>query len=90
MPTTIHLPAPLIQRLDRIAERKGISRNRLLVEACQALVAADGGEWPASQFDRSRHSATDLMELRAGVEEIDTAIASQRRSRKTSPFDEPR
>ena len=40
MPTTIHIPAPLLERVDTRAKALGISRNRLIQEALEEKVGA--------------------------------------------------
>jgi predicted transcriptional regulator len=40
VPTTIHIPAPLLERVDTRARALGISRNRLIQEALEEKVGA--------------------------------------------------
>jgi hypothetical protein len=40
VPTTIHIPAPLLERVDTRAKALGISRNRLIQEALEEKVGA--------------------------------------------------
>jgi predicted transcriptional regulator len=40
MPTTIHIPDPLLERVDTRAKTLGISRNRLILEALEEKVGA--------------------------------------------------
>lgn len=84
--TTIHLPAELLRALDAVARRRKASRNRLVVEACQRLVAEDLGEWPAAFFDMTHLSARDRKELQAAGSEMEEAILKARRSRRKPPF----
>jgi predicted transcriptional regulator len=35
MPTTVHIPAPLLRRIDSRAKSLGVSRNRLIVQAIE-------------------------------------------------------
>jgi predicted transcriptional regulator len=44
MPTTIHIPDPLLERVDTRAKALGISRNRLILEALEEKVGARD-EW---------------------------------------------
>ena len=39
MPTTVHIPNPLLQSVDRRARARGISRNRLVVRALEQAVS---------------------------------------------------
>ncbi|MGH7437226.1 MAG: ribbon-helix-helix protein, CopG family [Polyangiaceae bacterium] len=45
MPTTVHIPAELLRRVDRRAKALGSSRNRWIVEAIDASLGSRG-EWP--------------------------------------------
>ena len=83
---SVYLPEHVKQGLDRAAERSGKSRNRLIVEACEALVRGSGGAWPQGFFDERRLSARDRSELRKGAEEIDRIVRTSRRNRKSAPF----
>jgi hypothetical protein len=40
VPTTIHIPDPLLERVDTRAKTLGISRNRLIIEALEEKVGA--------------------------------------------------
>ena len=40
VPTTIHIPDPLLERVDTRAKTLGISRNRLIVEALEEKLGA--------------------------------------------------
>lgn len=51
MPTSVHLPKPLLERLDRRARQLAVSRNRLIVRAVENELARDR-EWSAGFFDR--------------------------------------
>lgn len=84
--TTVHLPSHLLRALDAVARRRKASRNRLVVEACQRLVAEDLGEWPAGFFDMTHLSARDRKELQAAGREMEEAILKTRRSRRRPPF----
>jgi len=43
--TTIHFPPDLLERIDAVARRRGISRNKFVIQACENAVAHDAGEW---------------------------------------------
>ena len=72
--TSVHLPEVLLRRLDRLAARIGLSRNRLIIRACEALVEEDLGEWPDGFFADDRLSAEELEEMRCGVDQMVEAI----------------
>ena len=75
--TTVHFPQDLLDHLDQIARRRGISRNRYVVESCRAATAQDDGEWPAGFFDLD--PGDSVAELQEAVDEMEGAI------RATSP-----
>jgi hypothetical protein len=79
--TTVHIPDPLLSKMDQIVKEKGISRNRFIVEACEQAVVNNAGEWPEDFFEPDL-SGDDLRLLREGVAEMKEAIISMRKSRK--------
>lgn len=83
--TSVHLPGNLLQQLDELASRRGVSRNRLIVESCHELVRQSQG-WPEGFFDPQRYDPEDLELLRSGQEDFDVAISESRRSRRRAPF----
>lgn len=48
MPTSVHIPKPLLAAVDRKARSLKISRNRLIVRALEREVAER--DWPAGFF----------------------------------------
>ena len=48
--TTVHFPPPLLGQIDAVAQRRGVSRNRFVMRACQDAIAKDAGEWPEHFF----------------------------------------
>ena len=78
--TTVHIPDPLLSKMDQIVREKGISRNRFIVQACEQAVVNDAGEWPENFFE-SDLSSGDLRLLREGVAEMEEAIIRMRKSR---------
>ena len=84
--TSAHIPSELLARLDDIAARRGTSRNRLIVEACELLAEEDRGEWPAGFFSNEDLGHEDLEVLRAGAKEMTQHIQTARRSRAAAPF----
>ncbi len=86
--SSVHLPRGLVERLDALASRRGVSRNRVIVEACLRAVDGDAGDWPPGFFDHSsRYSKEELSELRAADIELVRTIESTRRSREAGVFD---
>jgi len=80
MPTSIHLPKPLLAAVDRRARALRVSRNRWIVRALQRELG-NGGEWSPGFFDRL--AETDA-ETTAAVDDLLAAIRA-RRTRKTPP-----
>ena len=64
--TTVHIPDPLLSKMDQIVKEKGISRNRFIVQACEQAVVSDAGEWPENFFEPDPRG-DDLRLLREGV-----------------------
>jgi predicted transcriptional regulator len=72
MPTTVHIPDPLLKSVDRRARALGISRNRLVVRALEQAVSAPEG-WPPEFLQQlrtvDRATSTAVDELLASVTE---------------------
>ncbi len=84
--TSVHLPQDLVATLDALAARRRVSRNRLILEACERLVQQDAGEWPEGFFANDDLSAADLRELRAAGRTLEAVARRMRRNRRRSPF----
>jgi hypothetical protein len=78
MPTSVHIPKPLLEAADRRAHALQISRNRLIVRALERELAPGAG-WSAGFFERL--SATDDTTT-SSVDEMLAAIRSARRSKE--------
>ena len=83
MPTTIHLPADLLQRVDRRANALGFSRNRYIRRALEGAVESEAG-WSTAFMTMLAEAAGDGR-LQEGVAELRRVIASGRRSRRRPP-----
>ena len=82
MPTTVHIPEQLLERADAQAKSLGISRNRLIIEALEARLAAED-RWPEELTRTLLAPVSD--ELKTSVDELDEAIRGSRRNRKPRP-----
>jgi len=82
MPTSVHIPAPLLKQAEKRAKALGISRNRLIVRAL-ARELEQGGEWSQGFFERLRAVDDDTAE---GVDEMMAAIRRGRRSKSPQQF----
>lgn len=77
MPTSVHIPQPLLEAVDRRAKALGISRNRLIVQALEREIA-EGATWSPGFFEQLR--ATDDA-TKAAVDDMLAAILKGRRSK---------
>ena len=78
MPTTVHIPDPLLKSVDRRAKALGISRNRLVVRALEQAVSVRSG-WPPEFLQRLRHVDRETI---AAVDELLLAVKRARRSKE--------
>lgn len=83
--TSVHLPASVVEGLDRLAAQRGLSRNRLILKACQTLLDAERGDWPEDMFE-SELDPEDLAALRDAGAELEGAIMAARNDRAVPPL----
>lgn len=84
MPTSIHIPASLLDRVSKKARAEGLSRNRYIVETLRRSV--DTAEsWPP-EFIRAIDGSKSSRATDAAVDEMLRAIKRSRRSRRRPPF----
>lgn len=83
--TSVHLPAPIVEKLDRLAAERHTSRNRVILLACEAYLGEHQADWPESYFSASL-SAEDLEELRSAGQEMESTILAARRDRGVPPL----
>jgi hypothetical protein len=77
---TIHFPEEVLRRVDAVAQRRGISRNRFVIQACEQAVAGDAGQWPEGFFELAL--ATDDQDLlNQAVTEMEAAVMRSRSNR---------
>ena len=76
MPTSVHIPAPLLEALDRHARRLGVSRNRVIVRALEREIATGTG-WSPGFF-------AALADVEPGDAEAFDAAMAHVRKRRTS------
>lgn len=82
MPTTIHLPKSLLEKIDTRAKGLGMSRNRFIVQVLAEKVEVPV-EWP-DEFVRALKRPVSRAVADA-ADEMQQLIESGRRSRKTPP-----
>ena len=78
MPTSVHIPKPLLVAVDRMARALKISRNRLIVHALEREVA-QSSSWSPDFFGRLESPETGVEHA---ADEMLRAIEGQRRSKK--------
>jgi predicted transcriptional regulator len=78
MPTTVHIPDPLLKSVDRRAKALGISRNRLVVRALEQAVSVRA-DWSPEFLQRLR---TVDGETGTAVDELLTAVTQARHSKE--------
>jgi hypothetical protein len=82
--TSVHIPEALLEALDQVARERGVSRNRLILEACRRELS-QRREWPPAFFDNDHLTPEELAELR-GATDFAEAILASRRNRRGSPL----
>ena len=78
MATSVHIPKPLLDAVDRRAQALRISRNRLILKALERELQEDPG-WSAGFFERL---ATPDPALVDATGEMLAHIRTNRRSKK--------
>jgi predicted transcriptional regulator len=80
VPTSVHIPAPLLQAVDSHAKRLGVSRNRVIVGALERELARETA-WSPGFFEALSPLA------RGDAEALDGMLATirARRSSKAAP-----
>jgi hypothetical protein len=78
MPTTVHIPVPLLKSVDRKAKALGISRNRLVISALEQAVSTQDG-WSSEFLRKLRDVDRDTS---AAVDELAASIRAARQSKK--------
>lgn len=77
MATSVHLPKPLLEAVDRRARALKISRNRLIVAALERELA-NTSEWTAGFFERLEGADSDTE---AAVDELLGEVRKRRASK---------
>ena len=78
MATTVHIPAALLDDVDRRARALRVSRNRLIVRALEREVHSPSG-WSPEFFGRLRDVDKDTA---GAVDQLLAAVRRDRRSKK--------
>jgi hypothetical protein len=78
MATSVHIPQPLLEAIDRRARAQNISRNRLIVRALERELEPSG-DWSFGFFERL---ASEGPKVAAEVDEVQRGILASRRSKK--------
>ena len=83
--TTIHFPPEILKRMDEVAQRRGISRNKLVIRACEKELADDAGEWPSGFFELDMSDRDRSILREAGIE-LENAVLRSRTNRGAPLF----
>ena len=83
MPTTIHVPDRLLERLDARAKALGVSRNRLITDALERSLGAEEGWSPELVRLLTKHPVSPAAARE--FEESMAAVAEARRSKRRPP-----
>jgi hypothetical protein len=78
MPTSVHIPKPLLEAVDRRARALKISRNRLIIQALEREVT-QGSDWSPGFFSRLEAPSA---EVRSAVDDMAGAIQRGKGSKK--------
>jgi hypothetical protein len=78
MPTTVHIPAALLNSVDRRAQALGVSRNRLIVRALEEAVS-ERSSWTPEFLDRLRNVDRETSDA---VDDLQAAVKQARRSKQ--------
>ena len=82
MTTSIHIPKPLLEAVDRKARALKISRNRLIVRALERELTA-GGDWSPGFFEQL---GVVTPEAAGAVDELLTSVRQARTSKPPRDF----
>lgn len=77
MATSVHLPKPLLEQVDRRAKALRISRNQLVVRALERELA-NPGDWSSEFLERLPRSEPGLADA---VDELLGVVRKARRSK---------
>ena len=78
--TTVHLPTEILKSIDTVARRRGISRNKFVIQACKEAVSRDAGEWPEGFFNLQLSSRDEDL-LNEACNELENRVLSRRKNR---------
>jgi hypothetical protein len=78
MPTSVHLPEPLLEALDRKARALRISRNQLVVRALEREVSVLS-DWTPGFFERLAERDPEISKL------VDKLVRDVRKARRSKP-----
>jgi hypothetical protein len=82
MPTSVHLPEPLLKAVDRKARHLRISRNQLVVRALEREVL-EVSVWSPGFFEQL---AQCTPEISKSVDDLVQHVRKARRSKSARPF----
>jgi len=83
MATSVHIPKLLLERVDARARSRGVSPNRLIIEALEQTLSQHES-W-SSEFLAEMLTTVDAG-LEDGARDLTREILSARQSKKAPPF----
>lgn len=78
MPTTIHVPDQLLDRVDARAKALGMSRNRFITQALEKSLGEEEGWSPELVHLLTRHPVSE-----AAARELEATMANVARTRRS-------
>ena len=82
---SVYFPKRLLKALDLLASERGVSRDRLITEACRDALHKRW-QWPEDFFENSRYASEDLEEFKGSSRDFDKQLGASRQSREAPPF----
>ncbi len=83
MATSVHLPKQLLERVDARAQARGVSRNRLIIEALEQTLTQN--ETWSEEFIAEFAAPADV-ELETAAANMMREINAAKKSKKSPPF----
>lgn len=83
--TSVHFPKGLLEELDALAADQGVSRNKVIVEACRHATRSKR-QWPDRFFEDDHLTPEELAELHCSADSFISSVLAARRNRSLAPL----
>ncbi len=83
MATSVHLPKQLLERVDARAQARGVSRNRLIIEALEQTLSQNE-TWSEEFLEEFATPAE--ADLKTAAADMMRAINAAKKSKQAPPF----